>query len=329
MRVLLIEDDKSIAGLEKRHLEKGGFKVLVASSGKEGIERIRREDINLLVIDYKLPDMSGVDVMQKVNEMGKHIPSIIVTGTGNENIAVTAMKLGALDYIVKDKDSIKRLTATCNEALRKFNLEEENRSLIRELKLVNTELLEANRKLDEISKLDDLTEVYNRRYLLEALEYEVWRAKRYLCPLSFAIFDLDRFKEVNDSLGHPAGDAVLKQFAFLLRSSMRKTDIVGRYGGEEFGVILSGTTISRAVVLCNRLRENVSKASFGPEGRISLTASVGLSTLTGEMEPEALIAEADRSLYAAKNAGRNCVLALQKDAAAMNYGCRRAQGGIS
>lgn len=311
--VLIIDDDESIANLEKRHLEKYGFRVMTAGTGEEGL-RIIGDDTSpdLLVIDYHLPDMSGVELMERVRELQKNIPSLMVTGGGDENVAVKAMKLGAMDYIVKDRDTLRHLPESCKEVLDKFNLAESNRRLVEELRRVNEELTGANNRLRELSKKDDLTGIFNRRHLMEALTNEVDKAERYHYHLSFAIFDLDNFKRINDTYGHSAGDTVLVQFANLLRGRLRKTDIAGRYGGEEFAVVFSGTPLDRAVNICDELRGLVAKTSFGEiKPAIRFTTSVGVSSFTEGMEKEVLIDTADKSLYMAKNAGKNCVRAIQ------------------
>lgn len=313
--VLITEDDTNIANLERIYLEKEGFKVLTAKTGKEGLQLIRDGNSpDLLIIDYILPDMSGVDFMQEVKKLNKNIPSIIVTGGGNEKVAVTAMKLGAMDYIVKDADTIKHLPETCKEVLEKFNMAEENYRLMEELKRVNTELSKMNKQLADLSNKDDLTGIYNRRYLMGSLSYEIARSQRYRTPLSFAIFDLDHFKQINDFYGHTTGDLVLRQFAALLKGRLRKTDILGRYGGEEFGVVITMTTLDNALSLCNSLKELVSQTPFGYEhSPIHLTTSAGVVSLTDAMDMKTLIDTADKSLYMAKESGKNCVVALQKD----------------
>lgn len=313
--VLVIEDQESIAELEKRYLEKAGFRVKTASTAQEGLEIIGGEEPpDLLIIDYRLPDISGIEILKKIKEMGKNIPSVIVTGGGDEEVAVTAMKLGALDYIVKDTESVKHLANTCSEVLKRFNLEEENRRLMEELKKANADLTTINRKLDDLSKMDDLTKIYNRRYLLETLNYEIARSYRYEQPLSFAIFDLDHFKQVNDTYGHTVGDTVLKQYADLLEGRLRKTDVLGRYGGEEFGIILTGTTLENAITTCNTLRELVAGSTFGnDEHRIQLTTSAGVAFLVEQMDRKKLIDIADKSLYRAKESGRNRIISVQKE----------------
>jgi diguanylate cyclase (GGDEF)-like protein len=312
-RVLIVEDSESMAKLEKRYIERAGFRAEVAFTGSEALELLRdNRDFDLFVIDYKLPDMSGVDFMLKVKDMGMEVPSLIVTAEGNEEVAVSAMKLGAMDYLVKDRETIRRLAGTCMEVLKRYELISENARLMDELKRVNAELSQANMQLVEISKKDDLTEVYNRRFMMETLNYEILRSRRYRLPLSFAIFDLDHFKKVNDTHGHTTGDLVLKQFADIIKDRIRSTDIFGRYGGEEFAIILVGTTLGPAMVLCEELREIVSGSSFGNEhAPLGITTSAGVASLNGDMDKEALIEIADRSLYMAKEEGRDRVVAVE------------------
>jgi diguanylate cyclase (GGDEF)-like protein len=300
--------------LEKRYLERDGFTVLTAGTGEEGLDLID-DDIHpdILIIDYRLPDMSGVDLMQRLKDKELEIPSIIVTAAGNEQVAVSAMKLGAMDYIVKDSETIKHLPDTCRDVLKKINLEKENKKLVDELKEVNTELREANTRLDELSKRDDLTGVFNRRYLIESMTYEISRSRRYNTPLSFAMFDLDHFKDINDTYGHTTGDFVLKQFTSLMKKRTRKTDVLGRYGGEEFAIVLTETELESAIFFCEEIKELVSNFEFGFEhSPIKMTTSAGIASFAGKMELNDLIDMADKGLYKAKEAGRNRIVSLQK-----------------
>lgn len=312
---MIIEDDLNIANLERRHLEKAGFDVTIASTGKEALARLSGEGLpNLLIIDLRLPDMSGIDVLKHLNMAGKHIPSVIVTGAGDEKVAVSAMKLGAMDYIVKDGAAIRELPETCSEVLIKFRLSEENARLVEELKKVNSELVKANRQLGELSRKDGLTGLYNRRTLLDFLKYECAKSQRYNLTLSFGLLDIDHFKAVNDTYGHPVGDIVLRQFAEVLAGRLRRTDLVGRLGGEEFGIVFTSTSLHSAIFVCDELRKLVANSTFGEEGSpIRVTASAGVATLTQGMDHETLIEVADKSLYVAKDSGRNRVEAIQKE----------------
>ncbi len=304
-----------MAGLEKRILEKEGFTVLVADDAGRALEMANAEPRpDLMVIDYKLPDMTGVDLMSRINpDEGENIPSIILTAAGNESVAVSAMKLGAMDYIVKDVETVMKLPAICREVLRKSDLARENARLTERMRELNEELTQSNRKLEELSRRDDLTGLYNRRYLMEVIEHECAHSHRYGTPLCFALFDLDRFKEINDTHGHPAGDEVLRQLAVIFTGRLRKTDRVFRYGGEEFAVVMAGAGLEDAINVCEDLRERVGEALFGrDELELRLTISAGVAHVTDGMSDEELIEMADKSLYAAKEGGRNRVVSLQK-----------------
>lgn len=311
-RVLIIEDDEGMAGLEKRFFEKEGFEARWAASAEEGLEALKGGDLpDLLVIDYRLPGMSGVEFMEKVKEAGLEIPSVILTGAGDENVAVTAMKLGAMEYLVKDPEAISGLPMTCRNVIRSFRLEKEKERLAEELKRVNRELKEANRRLEELSVKDDLTGAYNRRALMEALERETRRHGRYGTLLSLAILDLDGFKEVNDTLGHIVGDLVLKQFSSLIGTRARETDLICRYGGDEFAVVFPETGIEGAARICEDLVRLVGDYPFGEGGSpVRLTASAGVACAEENMTAEELLERADRHLYSAKKAGKGRVLAI-------------------
>ena len=174
------------------------------------------------------------------------------------------------------------------------------------------ELMEANRKLNELSVTDGLTGLFNHRYFMRALETEYRRAIRYKRSLALLLLDIDHFKNVNDTYGHPCGDLVLKELAALLKGCLRGTDVAARYGGDEIAVILPETTESKASEVAEKLRRRLEKSSFEWEGSsFSLTCSIGVSAV-----PEAnidywneLLYSADKSLYRAKGKGRNHVIA--------------------
>lgn len=312
--VLIVEDNESIAELERRHLERDGFIVLTATDSATAIKLINGpQRPAIMILDYRLPDMTGVELLQKIKDMGISIPTVIVTAAGNEQVAVSAMKLGAMDYIVKDQETIKHLPQTCRDVLKRFNLEHENSRLIEQMHMLNMELIETNRRLDDISKRDELTGIFNRRYMMESLSYEAARSTRYGVLLSFALLDLDHFKRINDTYGHTTGDLVLRQFASIVNGRLRKTDIMGRYGGEEFGLVLTNTSIENALVIVEELRETVERHPFGYEhSPLKLTVSAGVAGFIGDMKKEELVELADKSLYQAKHLGRNRTVAYQK-----------------
>ncbi|MFC1769768.1 diguanylate cyclase [Nitrospirota bacterium] len=312
--VLVIEDRENTAALEQRYLERAGFRVNVAHTGEEALSIITKDCPDIIVVDYRLPDMDGVELLERIQGMGLKIPSIMVTGVGNEVIAVSAMKHGAMDYIVKDADTFSKLPEVCAEVIRKANLAAENERLLKQLLKLNGELKEANTRLEVLSCTDDLTEAFNRRHLIEKLEEEVSRAKRYGTHMSFALFDLDFFKKINDTYGHLMGDIVLKQFVAMLQQRLRVTDILGRFGGEEFGVIFTNTPLDQTLVACEDLRKSIAEHEFGRDNEtIRITVSVGVAMLMPDMTMEELLDAADKGMYKSKDAGRNKASTIQKN----------------
>ena len=185
--------------------------------------------------------------------------------------------------------------------------------------ILNFNVPEGN-KLDVIKKInfmysqtrhmsvtDPLTGLYNRRHFEDNLEREFLRAKRYGNELSFAMIDIDNFKKINDTYGHSFGDYVLKEVAYLISQTFRKTDLVFRYGGEEFAIIITETSKEKAVVPLERLRQTIADYPLSFEGiNITVTVSIGVSDVSDEIETtKQLFDEADKALYLAKNSGKN------------------------
>ncbi len=172
-------------------------------------------------------------------------------------------------------------------------------------KVAEEEKQELIEKLERLSKTDELTAVFNKRAIMERLDYELDRARRYHLPLSLIICDLDHFKQINDTLGHDAGDKVLRVMAQSLVGALRKTDIIGRFGGDEFLIILPQTPLEGAAEFAERLRQKVQDINYHCEITIQTTLSMGIAAYEGNPDPNALIRRADTALYAAKKAGRN------------------------
>ena len=174
-----------------------------------------------------------------------------------------------------------------------------------------SELMEANRKLNELSITDGLTGLFNHRHFLRELESEYRRALRYRRSLALLLLDIDHFKEVNDSYGHPCGDFVLKNLAGLLKRCLRSTDIAARYGGDELAIILPETNKSKASEVAEKLRRQLEKSPFEWNGKsFNITCSIGVAALPdlGIDNWHSLLESADKSLYRAKGEGRNNVI---------------------
>jgi diguanylate cyclase (GGDEF)-like protein len=187
----------------------------------------------------------------------------------------------------------------------------EQRMLI--LQRENLDLVVKNRMLSEVSSRDSLTGLYNRWFVLEKIDSEMNRALRHGSPMSLLMLDVDHFKKVNDTWGHPAGDQVLQAIGKLLRESCRVYDVPGRYGGEEFCVVLPETKVGNTNVVAERIRSRLASTEMACGGAsINVTASIGIAGLdeteaAGSLSPAILIDRADRALYSAKSHGRNRV----------------------
>jgi len=190
------------------------------------------------------------------------------------------------------------------------------------------EIKQAMDKMAELSTKDELTGLYNRRYCMEFAERELSGAARYGKDLTVCMLDLDFFKKINDSYGHPAGDAVLKETARLLKESLRQYDVPCRFGGEEFAVIMPNTRIADALIFCERLRKKIqdTPVKFDSQ-RIEFTVSIGLAQFSAESDESVadLIRRADDGLYEAKKQGRNRIVALVDRVAQQAVGGLQAQ----
>jgi len=220
-----------------------------------------------------------------------------VTGKGNEMIASQAIKAGAYDYLPKDRLNHESLCRVINYTMEKYRLKQE--------------VKQAMEKMAEMSTKDDLTGLYNRRYSNEVLDREMASAKRYKNDLTLCMMDLDHFKNINDTHGHSIGDMVLSDIGRMLKEFIRETDLICRYGGEEFTIILPNTDLEGARTLCERFRKMVAAHLFELNSiRFKLTVSIGIGLYQPARDPSLaqLTEMADRALYQAKNEGRNKVV---------------------
>lgn len=311
-RILVVDDHPDNVEIIHARLTNRGFTVETATNGQEALERVRENPPHLILLDVMMPLMDGYEVSRRIknDDTLPFIPIILVTARDSTQDKVEGLDAGADDYLTKPIN-FPELEARVRSMLRIKRLQDELDQKNRELARANQELELANKKLRKLSITDGLTELYNHRHVHELLHEEFERSHRSGDPLAVAMMDLDRFKQVNDTYGHPTGDVILYETAQILRETAREIDMIGRYGGEEFIAILPGTTEEHAAHFAERVRQRVAAHLFrddSTEVRMTLSAGVAAYPEHATDTPDLLIKRADEALYAAKSAGRNRVV---------------------
>lgn len=304
-RILVVDDHEDNVEVLRARLESRGYDVEGASGGQEALDAVNRRVPDMILLDVMMPDMDGLEVVRrlKANKDLPFIPVIMQTALDSTERMVAGLEAGADDYVAKPIN-FAELEARVKSLLRIKKLQEDLAERERELSEMNDQLL-------HISLTDGLTGVDNRRSLEERLHEMFEHSLRLHEPISIVMCDIDHFKMVNDTHGHAAGDEVLKQFAGLLKHEAREIDRVGRYGGEEFLLLLPGTVLDAAVTFAERLRESVDAHTFSFEGgTLMKTVSCGVAAFPHPRVSgrDALLKAADDALYVAKEAGRNRVV---------------------
>jgi len=293
IKVLVVDDNPRNIRLLTDILEDENYEVYSVDHGLPVVEMTHRLKPDIILLDIMMPGLDGFEVCRQLknNYEIKDIPVIMVTAKTDSIDVKKALDLGAFDYIKKPLDEVE-VIARVQSALR---------------------FKEHQDRLKEMAMKDGLTGLYNHTLLMELFEKEVSQRSRANSDTAFIMLDIDYFKKVNDTYGHMAGDMILKELAVILLESVRTGDVVGRYGGEEFGIVLGNTDEKSAVEICERIRQRIENNLFSTEDRnINITISMGISikkcdALVGTSE---VIKKADEALYKAKNDGRNRVVLL-------------------
>ena len=298
MRILIAEDDPAFRHLLGEILTKWGYEVLVAQDGNEAYQILVSENApQLAILDWKMPGMEGIEICRKIRkDAGESYAYIILlTSQQRDEDLVIGMKAGADDYIIKP--------------FKHHELRVRLRAGRRIIELQN-ELLAAREILHAKAIHDSLTGLLNHEEIIGILNKELARTERDGVCVSIIMADIDHFKKVNDTYGHLAGDAVLRITAQKMHSMMRLYDSIGRYGGEEFLIILPECCIECATAFAERLRSGICSDSMDtPEGMIPVAISLGVASSGkgGRRDGHSLVKAADTALYKAKENGRNRV----------------------
>ena len=310
-QILVADDDAAIRDLVAQVLKGDGHQVVVAADGVTAWRLFREQRPAVVVTDIRMPGKSGLELLAEINRLSPATAVIIMTSHASMETSVEALKNGAYDYLLKPFDGLELISCAVRRAVDRVRMHEEREMLVAELSAKNEEIERLNGLFRELAVKDGLTGLYNHRYAQESLVQEAERAARFERPLSLLFIDIDHFKPFNDNYGHQAGDLLLKAVSATLQSLSRKTDLVARWGGEEFLVIAPETDAPAAIVFADKLRRAIAQLALRPRGSnepVGVTTSIGVATLGRHAgTPTGLVMQADRALYDAKNAGRNVV----------------------
>jgi two-component system, cell cycle response regulator len=297
VKALVVDDSAVYRKLIGDHLRGWAFEVTLAESGNEAWGILQQTDSpKLVLLDWVLPDLDGIELCKRIRQAGTtgpYVYVILLTGKDGRQNMLDAMQAGADDYLSKPFDELE-LKARLLVGKRILNLQEE--------------LVAARESMRHAATHDSLTGLMNRGEILAMLQRELERGRRANTPVGVVLGDIDHFKSVNDTLGHLFGDEALREVGQRLRAQLRVYDGVGRYGGEEFLMILPNCDLPNAMLRANELREIISRSPVvcsDAEKLITMSMGVAISGCDGKSEVEALLNQADAGLYAAKGKGRN------------------------
>lgn len=285
-RVLVVDDSKAQAAFMESSLKKAGMPVRTVTNPMDALEAFQEFEPEIVIMDMYMPGCSGTELARVLRQDDRFmsIPIIYLSAEEDINKQLDAMSVGGDDFLVKPINP-KHLVATIHNRGRRA------------------------RTLNALMVRDSLTRLYNHTHILSLLERAVSSSRNQDQPLTIAMLDIDKFKSINDTYGHPAGDRVLKTLSLFMQQRLRKSDAIGRYGGEEFMVVLNNTSMSDAIRVMNDVRESFSELSHPMEDQeIHVTFSCGLASLETDDTVQILAKRADVHLYEAKHRGRNRVI---------------------
>ncbi|MBN1905739.1 MAG: diguanylate cyclase [Deltaproteobacteria bacterium] len=304
MKVLVAEDDLTSRTILGAILAKWGYEVVCAVDGQQAMDILSQPDgPKLALLDWSMPVLSGIDVCRilRKDQANDSIYIIMLTAKSEKKYIVEGLNAGANDYIVKPYDN-EELQARINVGKRMVEIQ--------------SELEKAKHSLIYEAMHDSLTGLYNRKAILEMLAKELSRVQRNGNILHIGMCDLDHFKLINDRYGHQTGDEILQGFARIMDSNLRDYDFIGRYGGEEFLIILPSSEININKMTCfTRLHRVIADTKIGTRsGDLTVTVSIGVTKADGKKGIDEILSEADNALYRAKNTRNAICYAEQCDA---------------
>jgi diguanylate cyclase (GGDEF)-like protein len=301
--LLVADDDRITRDLLAGILRARGYSVETCEDGQEAVERVSRGGIDLALLDIMMPRMTGLEACRLLKAMTSEtfLPIVLVTVKTDSASRVEGLKIGADDYVCKPFEEME-LVARIEAMLR--------------IKRLHDHVASARLKLERLSIHDELTGLYNYRYLHTRLTEEFKRSERYHDPLACAFIDIDQLKSYNDIGTHQLGDHIIKSVADVAKSSVREVDVVARYGGEEFLVVLPSTHFSGAVTVAERIWRDVGQKRVSIDGvtfhTVTVSIGVGLYPSRDVRSKDALVRAADGALQHAKRDGGNRICVFQQ-----------------
>ena len=301
MKILIIEDELIFRRMVKKYLLDAGYEIVEAEDGLSAWELFQKEPFQLVITDWMMPGLDGPALVQKIRTSGQksYTYIIMLTAMDDKDNIVLGLESGADEYLTKPFNS-RELIARVASGMRILRLEEE--------------LMQARIQMEALAMHDGLTGLLNRRAIEEYAEAEFNMADRKKQAMSVILLDIDHFKNVNDRFGHKFGDVVLRQVAQTLKEDLRNYDRVGRWGGEEFLLILPDTELKDAVTVAERLRSKTAAVQISLENgeTFSIHISLGTACTTEQFQSLAkLIDAADQALYQAKQSGRDRICVFE------------------
>jgi diguanylate cyclase (GGDEF)-like protein len=287
-KILACDDEQSILEVLRTVLTSEGYEVVTATNGPDAIELFKREAPDLILLDVSMPVMTGFEILDKLKEYvgDRYIPVIFLTASIRIDYKLRALHGGAVDYLVKPV-SPAELIARIKNFL---------------------EIKDKHDTLKQEATFDWMTGALNKSYFIRKAEEELEKSIRNNIPLTFILIDLDNLKEINDTLGHLAGDKVIRAFAQRLKRFIRKVDLIGRFGGDEFMVMLSHKTERQACIVAERLKKTMKRPVEYENSKVLITFSMGIVQIKEHQKKTdmtKLLATADEALYEAKSKGGN------------------------
>jgi diguanylate cyclase (GGDEF)-like protein len=338
VNLLIVDDEKEDLDLILSVLNQEGYEISTAISGEEALGIIKHGKIDIVLVDILMSGMTGFTVCREIRKSynTRPIQIILISGLTDDRYLEQAIEAGGDDFILKPvvpielqrriKVAVIRFRSQFKLYMEREHLMEavaeneklssemrsQNKSLKKEnedIKKLNVKLESSYEELKQIAIYDMLSGLYNRKSLFDTIEREIERSTRTNTPLTGIMLDIDFFKPINDTYGHQVGDMVIVELGKLLKKSLRKYDYAGRYGGEEFFMVLTNTSLEKGFIIAERLRRELDeKPTLCNDQKLHVTVSIGIAEFRKGEASKTWIERADLAMYRAKNLGRNRIV---------------------